>query len=255
METIVTYETDEKISIVTLNRPAKLNAISKDMRTQLSQTLRKADEDAATCVVVLRAEGRSFCVGYDISGGDPMMRDTARFHFGFTVPYVMHNEAAGVIAAVARSFGDLGMLRVDSGATAGAWWMRLVDPAAPKVIARLPFVERPDHPAGIPVFVIARPLAEAAARGVVLHAVSVERWRENIPAAIARLSGEIIGNAGHGFGLSLLIALPGGVAADELRSALAGAGVGELRLAEIGSHAARFEMAERAGNERYRAAE
>ncbi|MBV8564666.1 MAG: chorismate mutase [Methylobacteriaceae bacterium] len=197
----------------------------------------------------------NYSVHADISGGDPMMRDTARFHFGFTVPYVMHNEAAGVIAAVARSFGDLGMLRVDSGATAGAWWMRLVDPAAPKVIARLPFVERPDHPAGIPVFVIARPLAEAAARGVVLHAVSVERWRENIPAAIARLSGEIIGNAGHGFGLSLLIALPGGVAADELRSALAGAGVGELRLAEIGSHAARFEMAERAGDERYRAAE
>ncbi|MBV8355805.1 MAG: enoyl-CoA hydratase/isomerase family protein, partial [Candidatus Eremiobacteraeota bacterium] len=71
METIVNYEADEKVSIVTLNRPAKLNAISKDMRTQLSQTLRRADEDAATCVVVLRAEGRSFCVGYDISGGDP----------------------------------------------------------------------------------------------------------------------------------------------------------------------------------------
>jgi enoyl-CoA hydratase len=67
METIVNYETDEKVSIVTLNRPAKLNAISKDLKVQLSQTLRRADEDAATCVVVLRAEGRSFCVGYDIS--------------------------------------------------------------------------------------------------------------------------------------------------------------------------------------------
>ena len=43
METIVNYETNEKVSIVTLNRPAKLNAISKDMRTQLSQTLRRAE--------------------------------------------------------------------------------------------------------------------------------------------------------------------------------------------------------------------
>ncbi len=41
----------------------------------------------------------------------------------------------------------------------------------PKIIARLPFVERPDHPAGMPLFVIAQPLAEAAVRDVVLYEV------------------------------------------------------------------------------------
>jgi enoyl-CoA hydratase/carnithine racemase len=71
METIVTYATDEKVSIVTLNRPTKLNAISKDLKVQLMQTLRQADDDPATSVVILRAEGRSFCAGYDITGGDP----------------------------------------------------------------------------------------------------------------------------------------------------------------------------------------
>jgi enoyl-CoA hydratase/carnithine racemase len=71
MELLVKYETDEKVSIVTLNRPAKLNALSKELRVQLVDAFHKADDDPATCVVVLRAEGRSFCVGYDITGGDP----------------------------------------------------------------------------------------------------------------------------------------------------------------------------------------
>jgi enoyl-CoA hydratase len=71
METFVIYQIDEKVSIVTLNRPGKLNAMNKELRVQLQEAFRQADEDADTSVVILRAEGRSFCVGYDIGGGDP----------------------------------------------------------------------------------------------------------------------------------------------------------------------------------------
>jgi enoyl-CoA hydratase len=71
MELLVKYATDEKVGIVTLNRPAKLNALSKELRVQLLDAFCKADDDPATCVVILRGEGRSFCVGYDITGGDP----------------------------------------------------------------------------------------------------------------------------------------------------------------------------------------
>ena len=173
------------------------------------------------------------------------MRDTARFHFGFSVPYLPHFSAADVIAAVAASGGDLGMLRLGAGAAAGAWWQGLCPPQAPKVIARLPFVERRDHPAGMPVFVIAQPLAEAAARDVVLHAASLERWRDGVPAAIGALGGEIAGNAADRIGLSLLLALPGDVGQKELRAALAGAGANPVSLVEVGSHAARFAVAAR----------
>ena len=186
-----------------------------------------------------------YSVHADASGSEASMRDTARFHFGFSVPYLPRPSATGVIAAVARSGGDLGMLRLGAGAAAGAWWEGLRPPGAPKIIARLPFVERPGHPAGMPVYVIAQPLAEAAARDVVLHAAALERWRDGIPAAMAALGGEIIGNAAGGPGLSLLLALPGAVEAAELRAALAGAGAPPLSLAEAGSHAARFEVAAR----------
>src|SRR5258708_9518434 len=91
-----------------------------------------------------------FPVHADLSSGDALMRDSARFHFGFTGPFVAHMGASAVVAAVSDSKGDLGL--VPAFALSGAWWNALEFDAAPKIIARLPFVERPDHPAPPPVF-------------------------------------------------------------------------------------------------------
>jgi chorismate mutase len=184
-----------------------------------------------------------YSVHADISGGDAQMRDCCRFHFGFTVPYKVHQGPIAVIDAVARSHGDLGLVRVDSGAAAGAWWMRLAQDQAPKIIARLPFVERPDHPAGMPLFVIAQPLNDAAARDVIVHAVSLERWHAGLPVNLAKLGAEILGYAADGVGLSLLLAAPGHVTPADLRAAFDEAGAGAPRLVEVGSHAARFTFA------------
>ena len=63
---LVTYAADGSVGIVSLNRPEKLNAISADLKSALVERLHEADRDPATGVVVLRAEGRSFCAGYDI---------------------------------------------------------------------------------------------------------------------------------------------------------------------------------------------
>jgi enoyl-CoA hydratase len=68
-ETVVLYETDDKVSIITLNRPDKLNAISPELMQQLLDAFARADEEPATSVVLLRANGRSFCAGYDIGAG------------------------------------------------------------------------------------------------------------------------------------------------------------------------------------------
>ena len=64
---LVTYAADGRVGIVTINRPDKLNAISPDLKRLLVERLHEADRDPATSVVVLRAEGRSFSAGYDIS--------------------------------------------------------------------------------------------------------------------------------------------------------------------------------------------
>lgn len=66
-DAIVTYAADGRVGIVALNRPDKLNAISAELRKLLIERFHEADRDPATSVVVLRAEGRSFCAGYDIA--------------------------------------------------------------------------------------------------------------------------------------------------------------------------------------------
>jgi chorismate mutase len=183
---------------------------------------------------------KPYAVHADISGGDAPMRDSARFHFGFTVPYRTHASAAEVIAAVAASAGDLGMFRSDQGAQAGAWWTALADPAAPKIIARLPFIERPDHPAGTPVYVVAKPLADAAARERVLVSLRLERWQGAVPATLAKLGAAAISSAATENGLSLLVEGPGDLGPQRLSEEVAAMGASVLGASEVGAHAERF---------------
>jgi enoyl-CoA hydratase len=63
---LVTYAVDGRVGMIALNRPDKLNAITPELKRMLVERFHEADRDPATSVVVLRAEGRSFCAGYDI---------------------------------------------------------------------------------------------------------------------------------------------------------------------------------------------
>jgi chorismate mutase len=173
-----------------------------------------------------------------VSAGDAAIRDSVRFHFGFTVPFIGHQDAAAVIAAVDGSKGDLGIFPQQAAAAGEAWWRRLEAASAPKIIARLPFVSRPDHPAGLPVFVVAKPLAEAAARDVVIASASVERWRKAMPEALDRAGITLLASGAAGDALSLLLSYPGTLTEADLRAALAAAGDAESRIQPLGGHAA-----------------
>jgi len=81
---LVLYDVDDKVGIITLNRPDKLNAISHELQLALTETFARADADPETSVVLLRAEGRSFCAGYDIGakgpGADDWRTDPTQAH-------------------------------------------------------------------------------------------------------------------------------------------------------------------------------
>jgi chorismate mutase len=191
-----------------------------------------------------------YSVHCDVSGGDAPMRDCCRFHFGFTVPYEAHDNVRSVIDAVAAASGDLGLVAVESDPAAGPWWHDLAGPSAPKIIARLPFVERDNHPAGRPLFVIAKPLSDAASRDVVLYDATVASLSADLPHALQAVGAEICASAQDGDKVSILIAAPGTEPQDAIAAALVKAGGDAKSLTPIGSHAARFDLGNASGTQK-----
>ncbi|WP_454741993.1 enoyl-CoA hydratase [Cupriavidus necator] len=55
-----------RVAVITLNRPDKLNALTKVMEAELRRAMEEVDGDDAVRVVVLTGAGRGFCAGIDI---------------------------------------------------------------------------------------------------------------------------------------------------------------------------------------------
>jgi len=183
-----------------------------------------------------------FSVHADLSVGDALMRDTARFHFGFTVPFVPHMSSASVVAAVSASKGDLGLVPAFAAASAGDWWAALELEDAPKIIARLPFIDRPNHPAALPVFVVSRAAPDAMVTEVEVWSVRVSGWSVAAARAIATLAGSIAVPDSAFDGAALLLSLPPGRKLSEVTEALIGAGASVRSTALVGSHATRYTV-------------
>ena len=184
-----------------------------------------------------------FSVHADLSAGDALMRDSARFHFGFTVPFVPHMGAANVVAAVSESKGDLGLVPAAPGVTgAGAWWNALEFDSAPKIIARLPFVDRADHPAALPVFVVSRAEPDAMVREVEMWSVRVSGWGVAGAHALSQLA-EFVAVPDRAFdGAALLVSVPQGRSFATIADMLVRAGASLRASALVGSHATRYTI-------------
>ena len=64
------YERDGALAILSLNRPAKLNAINPGMIEELNHALDIAEADEQVRVIVLRGEGKAFSAGFDLNTGN-----------------------------------------------------------------------------------------------------------------------------------------------------------------------------------------
>jgi 2-(1,2-epoxy-1,2-dihydrophenyl)acetyl-CoA isomerase len=72
----VLTETRDGVLTITLNQPARFNALSRVMSKELAAALRAAERDAAVRVIVLTGAGKAFCSGADITefnvGDEPL---------------------------------------------------------------------------------------------------------------------------------------------------------------------------------------
>jgi chorismate mutase len=181
-----------------------------------------------------------FAVHADVSVGESMIRDSARFHFGFTVPYVSHFNAPAAVEAVAKSKGDLALVSAVSSRT--PWWSALEADGAPKIIARFPFLERADHPAALPVFVISRVADDAMVTEVEMWSIRVSGWNADIARALAPLA-DIVAVPDTAFdGAALLASIAGANRLEKIKLALIEAGASVRSTALVGSHATRYTV-------------
>ena len=59
------YTVEEGIATITLNRPARMNALSPNLETELHRAFEQADADSAVRVIILTGAGAAFCAGFD----------------------------------------------------------------------------------------------------------------------------------------------------------------------------------------------
>lgn len=80
-ELVLVERAPEGYAVLTLNRPAAMNALSRALRRALAEAIRALAADPATRVLILAGAGRAFCAGLDLkelaSGGDAPALDAA----------------------------------------------------------------------------------------------------------------------------------------------------------------------------------
>ena len=108
----VLYEVRDRVAVITLNRPERLNAWNADISTGYFDSLDKAAADPDVRVIVVTGAGRGFCAGADMNvlqgigdgandgGGEP---DTRAHTHAMTIP-------KPVIAAVNGACAGLGLV-------------------------------------------------------------------------------------------------------------------------------------------------
>ncbi len=63
----VIVERRNHIGLITLNQPEQLNIFTSQLAPELNNALRELDEDSLIRVIIIKAAGRAFCAGIDVS--------------------------------------------------------------------------------------------------------------------------------------------------------------------------------------------
>ncbi|NNE67887.1 MAG: 2-(1,2-epoxy-1,2-dihydrophenyl)acetyl-CoA isomerase [Pyrinomonadaceae bacterium] len=110
----VNYELRENVAVIELNRPDALNALSRQLTSDLTAAIEKASADRARCVL-LTAAGRAFCSGGDLREMQLMWEQEGRIEAFLEAPLeALHN----LISSIAES--PIPFLAAVGGVCAGA---------------------------------------------------------------------------------------------------------------------------------------
>lgn len=107
-------ERRDRVALLTLNRPERMNAISGPMLDALSAALVEADADPEVRCIVITGSGRAFCAGLDLRAqqeGDSLggLTRPGELPLRDAPPIVLHNIDTPTIAALNGGAAGYGM--------------------------------------------------------------------------------------------------------------------------------------------------
>jgi len=73
----IRYEVEGRVGVITLDRTEKANAVAQQTLDEMNEAFEAAATDREVRVIVLRAEGKHFCAGHDISASNEAIVDGA----------------------------------------------------------------------------------------------------------------------------------------------------------------------------------
>ena len=76
----IIYEVEGHTAIITLNRPERLNSISRQMMREINEAYRAAEDDDEVWTILVTATGRAFCTGADVQ--DQMLTASEERYLG-----------------------------------------------------------------------------------------------------------------------------------------------------------------------------
>lgn len=181
-----------------------------------------------------------YVVHLDGSADAIAMRDLARFYFGFALDLIDGEDPDAVVAAVAGSNSDLGVIALNDG-SASPWW-RALGGSGPRILARLPFLLTYGRPADLPALVLSPPISEPVTPDTRIIATN---WPANIDPALALMAKgvEIMTRHVDGKGsCDALLACPSALDDATIAATLETAGAAHGPLREVGGYATPIDL-------------
>ena len=106
-DSLILFELDDEgVATITLNRPEKYNAFTKDMINRWAEILEQCEEDPKVKVVILTGAGKAFCTGGDINAqkdranNDSLERKDFLWRHVHKIAFIMERMDKPTIAAV-----------------------------------------------------------------------------------------------------------------------------------------------------------
>ncbi|MFN2621327.1 MAG: enoyl-CoA hydratase/isomerase family protein, partial [Chthoniobacterales bacterium] len=66
MPVVLIEKQTPQVTVLTLNRPERRNALTIESMTDLAAAVENADPDPAQRILILRGAGKAFCTGLDL---------------------------------------------------------------------------------------------------------------------------------------------------------------------------------------------